>query len=328
MRGVWLEHRRVSARADLRRPEATPGDAIVRVLRAGICGTDLELLGGYAGFRGIPGHEFVGVVECGPPGWLGARVVSEINVTCASYSDGDPPRLDGACASCRAGRPAHCVSRTVVGIRDRDGAFAERVALPVRNLHRVPDLISDDAAVFVEPLAAALRVLEQVDIGPQHRVIIIGPGRLGLLVARALAPVTRDLEVAGRSPAGLERAAASGIATRSVDDIPPGEYDIAVDCTGHPEGFARGREALRAGGTLVLKSTYAGSSSIEAAALVVDEIRIVGSRCGPFPAAIDALAAAAVRVDDLVDGTYPLEDAASAFDRAARPGIGKILLTV
>ncbi len=323
MNGLWLEGGRVAFRSDLEPPAAAPEEAVLRVVAAGLCGTDLELLRGYRPFAGIPGHEFVGIVERGPAEWVGARAVSEINVTCRSYHERERP----PCPTCTAGRASHCERRTVIGILGRDGGFAERVAVPVANLHRIPDGIPDEHAVFVEPLAAAFRVLEQVDPRPDDRILVVGPGRLGQLVARALATRAGRLEVAGRSPEGLRRLAEHGIATRDIGEIEDGACDIAIDCTGHPDGFGIARRALRPGGVLVLKSTYAGEVALDASALVVDEIRLVGSRCGPFPVAIDALAGGRVEVGDLIDGRLPLSDGVRAFERAAEPGVAKILLT-
>lgn len=304
MIAVWLEDGLVEVR-DVPPPVPVVGEALVRVTAAGICGTDLELRRGYGSFGGIPGHEFVGVVEDGPGEWLGARVVAEINVTCRSYPDTRTP-----CGRCAAGRANHCDERDVIGIRGRSGAFAEFVALPVANLHRVPEKISDEEATFIEPLAAAFRVLEQVAIGRDTRVVVIGPGRLGRLVARVLETTGCSLTIAGRS-----------------SHIEPGRADVAVDCTGEPAGFVSGLEALRPEGTLVLKSTYAEHIELEASPIVVEEIRIVGSRCGPFGPAIEALEAGSIEVLDLVDDRMPLSRAPEAFDRAAEPGVAKVLLS-
>jgi len=325
VRGVWLEDGTARVRSDLPEPRAGEDEVIVAVTVAGICGTDLALLRGSqagqsGGFTGVLGHEFAGVVDAGPHEWLGRRVVSEINITCASRPG---PR---ECSACAAGRPNHCEVRSAIGIHGRDGVFADRVALPISNLHGVPSGISDEAACFVEPLAAAFRVLEQVEIDDDVRVLIIGPGRLGQLVARAVATTGNRPTVAGRSPVSVERARGAGLLAISTEDIGPGRFDVAIDCTGHPDGFALGRAALRAGGTLVIKSTYPGDLRVDAHSLMVDEISIVGSRCGPFPAAIEALDNGQVEVLDLIDATYPLSEALDAFAAASRPGVAKVLL--
>ncbi|MFQ5745978.1 MAG: alcohol dehydrogenase catalytic domain-containing protein [Gemmatimonadota bacterium] len=313
MQGVWLEDRRLALREDLPLPDPGPREALVRVLRAGICNTDLELLRGYSPFTGIPGHEFVGVVERGPEALVGRRVVGEINVVC------------GACEACRAGRRTHCERRSAIGISGRDGAFAEYLALPPENLHAVPDGVTTDAATFAEPLAAALRIEEQVPLAPGDRILVVGPGKLGQLVARALAARGLAPLVLGRSDGKLKLLARVGIATTR--EIPePGSVDVAVDCTGSPDGFGIAREALRAGGILVLKSTYAGSLTLDASRLAVDEITIVGSRCGPFPPALELLATGAVDVEPLIQARFPLREALAAYEAAAAPGTLKILL--
>ncbi len=317
MLGIWLEEGKVSLRDDLPEPAPPPGEALVRVLRAGICNTDLELIRGYYPYRGVLGHEFVGRVEAGPEELVGRRVVGEINAVC------------GDCATCRAGRPTHCERRTVLGIVGRDGAFAERLVLPTENLHPVPDVISTDAATFVEPLAAALEIREQVRVEPADRVLVVGDGKLGLLIARTLALTGCRLTVAGRHPEKLALLAATGAATPAgdaSDEIESGRFDLAVECTGNPEGFALARRALRPRGTLVLKSTYAGELSLDVSALVVDEITLVGSRCGPFRPALALLAEGRVEVEDLIAARYPLTDGLTALEHARRRGALKVLL--
>lgn len=304
------------ARAD---PEPGPGDAVVRVVRAGICGTDIEMVRGYKrAFRGVPGHEFVGVVEsvAGPSGLVGRRVAGEINVVC------------GACATCRAGRRTHCERRTVLGIIGRDGAFAERVVVPVGNLHVLPDSVSDDAAVFVEPLAAAARVAEQVPCGPGVRAVVVGDGRLGLLVAQVLAIGGASVTVLGRHAANVAIVGRRGIGTAlDARDVAPGA-DVVVDATGTPRGIGAAMELVRPQGTVVLKSTCATGvvHSVDWNRVVVDEISIVGSRCGPFERAIHLLAAGAVDVASLVAARYPLDRGDEAFELASCPGVLKVLL--
>lgn len=305
--------------ASRRDPEPVPGEAVVRVVRAGICGTDLEMVRGYkGGLAGVIGHEFVGVVEsvAGASGLVGRRVAGEINVVC------------GTCATCRAGRRTHCERRTVIGIIGRDGAFAERVAVPVGNLHVLPANVSDDAAVFIEPLAAAARVAEQVECGPGVRAIVVGDGRLGLLVAQVLAIGGASVTLLGHHAANLKIVAARGIATAMhARDVTPGA-DVVVDATGTPRGLAAAMELVRPQGTVVLKSTCATDvvHAVDWNRVVVDEISIVGSRCGPFERAIELLATDAVDVASLVAGRYPLERGDEAFELASCPGVLKVLL--
>lgn len=322
MLGVWLENERVRVRSDLPDPEPSEGEALIRVLRAGICGTDLALARGYRPGRGrVPGHEFVGVVAAGPPEWIAARVVGEINVTCRSLAHGAPP-----CPECASGRRTHCRRRAAVGIYGWDGAFAERLVLPLANLHRVPDSIDDDEATFVEPLAAALRVREQVALDRDTRVVVVGPGRLGILVARALAPTGTPVTAVGRSRPGVERARIAGLRVITADAAESAAFDVAIECSGDPDGLSTARRLVRPGGTIVLKSTPADDVTLGLGSTVVDEITIVGSRCGPFPTAIQALAQGVVAVADLVDDRFPLASAPEAFERAGEPGVAKVLL--
>ncbi len=314
MRAVWLENRRLALRDDVPPPSPPPGEALVRVVRAGICNTDLELTRGYYPFTGILGHEFVGVVERGPEALVGRRVVGEINAVC------------GRCPACASGRRTHCERRTVLGIAGRHGAFAEYLTLPTENLHAVPDDVSTDAAVFTEPLAAALEIQEQVSIGAGDRVLVVGDGKLGQLVAQTLALTGCALLAVGRHDAKLALLAGRGIATGRGDAVEPRGFDVAVECTGSPEGFAVAQRALRPRGTLVLKSTYAGALTLDASAVVVNELTLVGSRCGPFASALRLLAEARVAVEPLIHARYPLGDALHAFEHAQRPGALKVLL--
>lgn len=296
------------------------GEALVRVRRSGICNTDLELARGYAGFRGTIGHEFVGVVEepGGGPIPRGRRVVGEINAGC------------GACARCARGDPRHCPTRTVLGIVGRDGAHAELLRLPARNLIEVPDGVRDDHAVFVEPLAAALGVLERCPIEPGQRVAIIGDGKLGLLCAMALAPVAQPGPLlVGKHREKLARA-------RGVEGVLVEEarargrvFDVVIEASGHASGFALALDLLRPQGTLVLKSTFHGATPIDAARIVVEEIRVVGSRCGRFAPALRALESGAIDpggLDGLISEVLPLDRAEEAMRRAAAPGVLKVLL--
>lgn len=315
MKGLWLENNQLQLRTDIPIPEPPDGEALVRVLRAGICNTDIELLRGYYPYNGILGHEFVGVVEQGPQHLVNQRVVGEINAVC------------GQCRFCRSGQSTHCENRTVLGIVNRNGAFAEYLSLPVKNLYPVPDNVSTEVATFTEPLAAALEIQQQVQIGNQ-RVLVIGDGKLGQLVSQTLALTGCDLLVVGRHQDKLANLASRGIKTGLADAVSDRTFDISVECTGNPEGFAIARRALRPRGTLVLKSTYAGNISIDASSLVVDEITLVGSRCGPFPAALELLAAGTVDVQPLIHACYPLTEALTAFEHAQGRGVLKVLLEI
>jgi threonine dehydrogenase-like Zn-dependent dehydrogenase len=315
MQALWLENRTLSLRADLPRPSPPPGEALVRVRLAGVCGTDLELVRGYYPYAGIPGHEFVGeVVDAEETGLIGRRVAGEINAAC------------GRCWDCRAGRATHCEHRSVLGIRGRNGAFAEYLALPETNLHPVPDGVADEAAVFTEPLAAALQIREQVPVRPGDRVLLVGAGRLGQLIAQTLALTGCDLTVAARHPRQRQLLDRRGIPWIEPDAIPERRFDLAVEATGSPEGFDLARRALRPRGTLILKSTYRGEPAVNLSALVVDEITLVGSRCGPFGAALRLLERRAVDSAGLIEAEYPLARALEAFEHAARPGALKVLL--
>lgn len=302
--------------ADYPQPQPPAGEALVRVRLAGICATDRELLRGYMGFRGVLGHEFVGeVVQAADPAWRGQRVVGDINAAC------------NRCPTCLAGRRTHCPNRTTLGIMGRDGAFADYLVLPLPNLYRVPDGVSDEKAVFTEPLAAACEILAQVAIRPTDRVIVIGDGKLGLLVAAVLRLTGADLLLIGHHPAKLALARSWGIATASAADAPTGrQTDVVVECSGQPDGFALARRLLRPAGTLVLKSTYHGRLEVDMSALVVDEITVVGSRCGPFAPALRLLASGLVDPTPLIAACYPLEEGAAAFARAAEPGTLKVLV--
>ncbi|HVL65966.1 MAG TPA: alcohol dehydrogenase catalytic domain-containing protein [Vicinamibacterales bacterium] len=302
---------------DTRRAEPVPGEGevLVRVLRAGICETDLQLIRGYHGFRGVLGHEFVGIALGGR--FEGRRVVGEINCSCWT------------CGTCLAGRPGHCPHRTVVGIVNRDGAFAELIALPERNLHLVPDPVDTDAAVFTEPLAAAFQIPAQLTIAPGDSIVILGDGRLGNLCAQVLARAGAEVTAVGKHRGKLAMLESMGIRTRTIDDPPPrGEADIVVDCTGSDSGLPAALELVRPRGTIVLKTTIAGTQTLSLAPVVVDEVTIVGSRCGPFDRALGALAAGTVHVRPLVAGRFDLSDGVAAIGRAGERGVLKVLLDV
>lgn len=315
MRALWLEEQRLSLREALPEPCPRAGEAVVRVRLAGICGTDLELVRGYYPYTGIPGHEFVGeVVQADDPGLVGRRVVGEINAVC------------GECENCRAGRRSHCERRDVLGIRSRHGAFAEYLALPVQNLHPVPDSVPDEAAVFMEPLAAALQIQTQVAVNPDSRVLLVGAGRLGQLIAQTLALTGCDLQVVARHPQQCRLLAGRGIPTVEAANLAERRFDLVVDATGSPSGFELALKAVRPRGTLVLKSTYRGEISVNFSALVVDEISVVGSRCGPFGAALRCLERRLVDPTGLIEAEYPLARGLEAFAAAGQPGALKYLL--
>ncbi|MCR9164673.1 MAG: MDR/zinc-dependent alcohol dehydrogenase-like family protein [Nannocystaceae bacterium] len=301
---------------DIDPPIPEPHEAVVRVHRAGICGTDLAISRGYADVRGVLGHEFVGEVVDAQmaPQWIGRRVVGEINVAC------------GSCGRCRAGLGNHCSRREVVGVRGRDGAMAEEVVVPVSNLHEVPDVLDDDAAVFVEPLAAAFRIIEQLDIDASTRVGVWGDGRLGLLIAMAMATTGCGLTVVGRHSHKLDLVRHTGATLRRSDDVMRPDFDVAIDATGRSAGFADALRHVRPGGTVVVKSTLAEPLSLDATRLVVDEITVLGSRCGPFEPAIEALAAGTIDPRPLVEMVYPLRHGLEAFEHASRCGALKVLL--
>ena len=291
------------------------GEAVVRVVLSGICNTDLEIARGYAGFRGTIGHEFVGVVEDPGGGAIGRgrRVVGEINAGC------------GSCARCAAADPRHCPARTVLGIVGRDGAHADLLRMPARNLVAVPDGIPDEHAVFVEPLAAACGVLERCPIEPGAKLAIIGDGKLGLLCAMALAPLGPLL--VGKHPAKL--ALARDVETSSIADARRRGrvFDVVIEASGDASGFSLALDLLRPQGTLILKSTFHGATPVDAARIVVDEISVVGSRCGRFAPALDLLARGQVFVGGLISEVVSLDRAEHAMQRAAAPGVVKVLLS-
>lgn len=300
-------------------PEPTPpaGEALIRIRLAGICNTDLEIIRGYMSFRGILGHEFVGeVVRCEDnPELVGRRVVGEINAYC------------GQCATCRRGDPTHCPRRTTLGIFQRDGAMADYVTLPSKLLYSLPDSIPDRWAVFTEPLAAACEITRQIQILPTDRVVVMGDGKLGLLIAQVLQLTGCDLLAVGRHSAKLAILEQRGIPTRLAgEEIKPGA-DVVVEATGSAEGFAAARSLVRPRGALVLKSTFHGDVTLNLSMLVVDEITLLGSRCGPFPAALRLLEQRLVQVEPLIHATYPLDQGLAAFEQAAAPGVLKVLLS-
>ena len=319
MNAICLEDGQFTVRTDYEKPAIQPGEARLAISLAGICSTDLEIAKGYVpGFRGVLGHEFVAIIEAvGDPvhsDWIGRRVVGSINIGC------------GQCHYCRSHGPEHCLRRRTLGIHDWDGVFADYAVLPVANLLPVPDNVPDETAVFTEPLAAALRIREQVVVRPSARTAVVGPGRLGLLVGLVLALDGSDVTMLGRRKASLELPARLGLQTGLVDAFGDDSFDFVVEATGNEAGFVQALRLVRPLGTLVLKSTFAGQSAIDLTKLVVAEITTIGSRCGPFAPALRLLAQESVPVQALIDGEYPLAQGLTAFEHAARSGVRKILL--
>ncbi len=315
MKALVFDGQRLRLEYNYPEPAPTSGEALVRVHLAGICNTDLEIIRGYMGFTGVLGHEFVGTVAaCDDVRLIGQRVVGEINCPCWE------------CETCRAGRYTHCPNRTTLGLAGRDGALAERLVLPMRNLHRVPPGLPDEVAVFTEPLAAAVEIVEQVHLRPTDRVYVVGDGKLGLLVAQVLSLTGSEVVGVGRHPEKLAILQARGIATALASQPPAELADVVVDCTGHPDGFALARRLLRPRGTLVLKSTFADRRGAPLTPLVVDEITLVGSRCGPFAPALRLLRRDLVDVRSLITATYLVDDGLAAFRRARQKGVLKVLV--
>jgi threonine dehydrogenase-like Zn-dependent dehydrogenase len=313
MNALWLEDNEISLRtiSQPRRPQ----EALIKIRKAGICSTDLELVKGYYPYQGVIGHEFVGeVVEAEDGSWIGRRVVGEINAVCS------------ACEQCLNGRPTHCENRTVLGIVNRDGTFAEYTTLPLANLHRVPDAVPDEMAVFTEPLAAALEIQDQVQVKPTDRVLLVGAGRLGQLIAQTLALTGCDLRVVARHSHQKSLLARRGIRIIPEEDIQPWRWDIVVEATGSPDGFALARKAIRPRGTMVLKSTYKGDMTVNFSSIVVDEIQVVGSRCGPFEPALRLMESRQVDPAVLIMDEFKLAQGLKAFERAAQTGVLKVLI--
>jgi len=315
MRAIVLDGQSVTARPDFPSPRVQEGEVLVRVLRAGVCETDLQLVRGYMGFNGVLGHEFVGVAESGR--FKGERVVGEINCSC------------GKCPTCTAGAPTHCPNRTVLGILKHDGAFADYIAVPERNLHAVPDDMATDVAVFTEPVAAAFQIPTQMTVHRHDRIVVLGDGRLGNLCAQVLAHLSKDVTVVGKHPEKLALLKGLGIRTALLQEFPANrDVDIVVDCTGSPTGLPTALNLVTPRGTVVLKTTVAGEQTLALAPVVIDEVTILGSRCGPFDRALTALDTGEVIVLPMVSARYPLEQGVAALDHArTRPSL-KVLIDV
>lgn len=314
MRGVEYDGQ-LRFRNDLPAVTQSPDGVTVDVLKAGICETDLQLCQGYMGFRGILGHEFVGIARSGP--FSGQRVVGEINCSC------------GHCDACHRRLGNHCPHRTVIGILNHSGAFADSLCVPQQNLHVIPDHVTDDQAVFVEPIAAACRIPEQVPLPHGSLVVVLGDGRLGNLCAQVLRHHHCRVLTVGKHDFKLQILKQLGLETCRLDELTRDlQADLVVDCTGSPSGFETALKIVRPCGTIILKTTVAASQSLHLAPLVINEIRVVGSRCGPFADAVRLLAGGSVTVDPLISARYPLEAADTAFRHAARSDTLKVLFDV
>lgn len=314
MKAIFWDANVVSLDSAYSLPVPDQDTAIVKVHLAGICATDLQIFKGYMKFRGVPGHEFVGSVSQGPKEWLDKRVVGEINFGC------------GKCEFCARDLNRHCPNRAVMGILNADGAFAEYVAVPVENLHPVPSSISDEQAVFTEPLAAAFEILRQIQISMGDEILILGDGKLGNLCAQVLRHTGAKVTALGRHQDKLDLIKRTGVRTMLLNDWRPRLFDVVVEATGSAAGLELAISAVRPRGTLVLKSTIAGAHQVSLAPVVINEINLVGSRCGVFPDALEALAANHVSVAPLIEQVYPLEQGIEAIQHAERRGARKILL--
>lgn len=303
---------------DIPRPARAPGEALIRVTLAGICNTDLEITRGYVpGFDGVPGHEFIGLIEeADDPALIGKRATAEINCSC------------GKCAYCAAGLGRHCPRRTVLGIINRQGAFAEYVTVPAAQLVMIPDTIPDSQAIFLEPMAAALEILSQVAIDPQKTVLLLGDGKLAQLIARALSSTGCDLTVVGKHSEKLDHLRDLPCRTVLLDDFGSSAFDIVTEATGNPDAFELGLSCVRPRGTMVLKSTYARAFPFNPARIVVDEITVVGSRCGVFADALSFFEDHPHPLDHLISDRFPLTQASEAFARAESSDSMKVVLDI
>ncbi|HNW91567.1 MAG TPA: alcohol dehydrogenase catalytic domain-containing protein [bacterium] len=296
-------------------PVPAAGEALIRVEYSAICNTDIELTRGYLGFRGVPGHEFVGVVEQGSAALRGKRVVGEINCPC------------GNCALCRRALPTHCSQRTVLGIAGRPGVFAEYVALPEANLHCVPDYLASVRALFTEPLAAALQIFEQFHIRPTDRIILLGTGKLGLLTALVLQQGGYHYTAYNRNPRKIKLAQTLGINCRPLAELPPDErVDVCIDCTGNPQGMALALQHVRPRGTIVLKTTVADPAAFDINQIVINELTLIGSRCGPFAPALAMLAADRINPEPLVSAEFTFTNIVAAFTAAQKSDTVKVII--
>ncbi len=332
MRALVYQNNMLQLEKSYRRPDLQPGEALIKVLQAGICNTDLEIVRGYMNFQGVLGHEFVGIVEAVHEGsgataltsLIGKRVVGEINAACH--------RTD--CLYCQRGMPTHCPNRTTLGIVNRDGAFAEFLVLPTRNLHLVPDNVSDEEAVFVEPLAANFEIVEQVHVKPTDSVVVLGDGKMGQLAAQVLVLSGCEVMMVGKHEEKLALVEKRGVRTYVLDNAQSftlengRNVDLVVECSGSAQGLELALRLVRPRGTIILKSTVADMSKLHLAPIVINEIRVQGSRCGPFAPALRALSQKLVNVSSLISARYSLDDGLAAFEHAGQRGVLKVLVRV
>jgi threonine dehydrogenase-like Zn-dependent dehydrogenase len=314
MRALFFD-KELKYRDDLTAPRPRNDEALIKVTCAGICNTDLEIIKGYMGFKGIPGHEFVGIVEeCGNKELVGKRVVGEINIGC------------GRCNYCRSGLQNHCPERSVLGILNREGAFADHIVLPVDNLHVIPDSVSDEEAVFVEPLAAGFEILQQVDIGTSDRVCLIGDGKLGLLIAQVLSLTGCDLTVVGNHRSKLLILGELGIRTELSSEFTGKDMDMVIECSGSGSGMETALKTVRPRGKIIIKTTIAERGHIDLNRVVINELSLIGSRCGPFPEAINAIGSGKVKLSPLISAEYSIVEGVRAFAHASERGALKVIL--
>ncbi len=316
MKGIWLEDKKLSLKNDVALPVLDANEVLIQTNLAGICATDLEMVKGYYSFTGVLGHEFVGTVVDAPGHEYlnGKRVVGNINITC------------GRCDSCLQGRQSHCEDRRTLGIWNYQGVFSEFFKLPVENLYLVPDAVSDEQAVFTELLAAALQINRQVHIKPTDKVIVVGAGRLGLLIAQVLKLSAGDLTVVVRRPEPTIMLDKWGIKWAYTEELTQGKADVVIEATGSPNGFVLSQQLVRPAGKLVLKSTFANDVQLNLSKLVVNEVQVIGSRCGPMAGALRLLENGLVNTDDMISNEYPIMQGLEAFEEAASPGVLKVLL--
>jgi len=303
MRALRVVSSHLSIHNDIAVPQPVAHEVLLRPRIAGICGTDLELLHGYYSFDGVPGHEFVADVVTGPEQWLGKRVVCDINIGC------------GQCDFCLRGAKEHCEKRQVIGIRERNGAFAQYLTAPISNLHEVPDAVSDDEAVFIEPLAAALQIQKQISIEKHHRVLVLGAGKLGQLIVRTLLPMGCEILVSARSSARMHTLEKLGVRVCFTDELPAKYFDVVIECTGNAAGFEHALRAIRGQGV-----------TIDASVIVVNELRVLGSRCGDFPTALQWLTERRIDLSGLITARFGLSQAMEAFARARLPDQFKVVV--